>query len=292
MRDVREGEEELAEFAKYINKRLRKDWDLVIAITGEEGVGKSTLANLILWYLDDNYSVERNNLFNPNVEEVKEHILHKLPRYSGVNLDEAIRVMYKLKWYDKLSIFLNQVYALCRKENKCTVLCIPNFQDLNPFFRQHRVRVWIHCLDRGKAVMFIKDNSPFVEDKWHLKESQKSINKTLRKYSILERTPDIMLKGLEKCTNFFSLLSYGPMPDQMAKEYKELASLVKYDLEVGQEETMARKWRKTAEQAVLHLHETGAQQRDIADIMNMSVSTVNRMIHKTQKELPNANNSV
>ena len=104
----------------------------------------------------------------------------KLRPHSSIVVDEAIRAMYKRTYADKMQIFLNQVYAICRKYNKASILCMPNFTDFDAFYRQHRIKIWIQIVKRGHAVVFVKDWSPYIEDKWWIRESQKSITKSFR----------------------------------------------------------------------------------------------------------------
>lgn len=169
--------------SKIFLRRVKKDKDAVIALTGDEGEGKSTLAlhiiqeTLRLHHKTEEEILETINdyvIYSPNKEEVKKRIIG-LPKYMPVSADEAIKILYKLNWGTEIQKYLNMLYAICRKENKITILCMPRFIDFNEFFRNHRIKFWIHILERGRAVMFSKDWSPFSKDPWWLDENQKII---------------------------------------------------------------------------------------------------------------------
>ena len=132
-------EEELYEFCKALIKRLKKDWDVVIAITGEEGTGKSSLAVIMGTYMQhvakiEKFDLEKNVLYNPKTLDVRDAVMHNVPRHGVIMMDEAIKSLYKMGFMSKAQQYINQLYTLCRKENKATLLCIPRFSDLNEFF--------------------------------------------------------------------------------------------------------------------------------------------------------------
>lgn len=104
-------------FAQKLYERARNGKDSVVAICGDEGDGKSTLAANIGFESDMFFDFERNELFSPTNEEMQEKVVG-LPRFSTIVADEAIKILYKLNWQSKSQRFLNELYALCRRENK------------------------------------------------------------------------------------------------------------------------------------------------------------------------------
>src|SRR3972149_1934724 len=161
-----------------LRKRVREDYDAVIGITGEEGVSKSTLANWIGFKTDDKYSFEKNCLFSPSPKSMVDSI-RNLPRFSTINADEAIKILYKQQWW--LQVFINKFYRLCRQDNKISIMCMPRFQEFNEGFRNHRILFWVHLLDRGVGVIWEKDWSPYVKDPWHFDDNQKMLDKMVAK---------------------------------------------------------------------------------------------------------------
>ncbi len=239
-------DEKLKTIVRRIDDRNRDDFDSVIAITGGEGMGKSTLAAIIGMLYDGRFGFDRNELFQPTHKEIKER-LTKLPKYSVIIADEAIRVLYKLKWQDKAQQYLNQVYALCRQENQVTILCMPRFTDFNEFFRNHRIKIWIHVYQRGKAMMFVGDENPFVTDVFWIAESMKIVDKAMRRNRKLSIDDDIADRVFSKVRCYVMNFSFPDMPDELKKLYKDLKEKYSYanmDLELEAEDTAAKQRNK------------------------------------------------
>ena len=149
-----------------IHDRLDDDKDVVIAIDGEERIGKSTLSILLGFILDNRFDLEKNVAYLPTANEIESKFrMLKSKQYFSV--DEAVKAFYKLHFMDRLQVRINEMYATEGWQNKITSLCIPRFTDLNEYFRNHRVKFWIKVIDRGKAIAFAKDE---INDMWHLKE--------------------------------------------------------------------------------------------------------------------------
>lgn len=165
---------------KIIKESLKNDWDAVCAVCGLEGTGKSTLSIQLSRRLDEKFTLERNVIFQPTVENVTKTI-YDLPRFSPVDVDEAMRTMYKRSSMTSDSRIQAIIFSICRKQNKPVFLNIPNFFDLDPYYRNHRVRVWLFVPKRGVCIVMMKDNSPFVKDPWHKDENQKIIDRFTRK---------------------------------------------------------------------------------------------------------------
>jgi len=196
--------DELIRIANLTRERLRDDFDAVIAVTGIEGIGKTSLAIQLGRKIDDDFDLEKNVIYIPDVQQIVNKITKELEKYSVVIVDEAIKTMYKRKWFNKLQIFLNQIYSICRKENKCSILCMAQFSDFDSFFRQHRIMLWIHVIDRGHAVVFMRDWSPFCKDPWHIDENQKIILKKRGRHRIADESLTHKLQSLRKSMNYLS----------------------------------------------------------------------------------------
>ena len=226
--------------AKIISDHVRKDYDSVIAITSMfEGDGKSTLALQLGLAIDPNFKLERNVLFAPTVEQMK-NLIFSLPKYSVINADEAIKILYKLNWADKLSIFLNQLYALCRKENLITILCMPRFRDFNEFFRNHKIKIWIHILERGRAVIFYKDWNMFARDPWWMDENMKKLEISKKKFKkVIDYNIDEKINIVAKTHNFVGILEFSDIPPELKTEYMRMRDLEKYnDIDMGEKQSL------------------------------------------------------
>jgi len=279
IKQPREGEEHLQKFCKTIRRRLENDWDIVIGICGEEGSGKSTLAMVMAWYLDDDFTPERNVIASPNVQDVSENLLGKLPKFSVVVVDEAIKIMYKLGWHSKSQLLLNTVMSVCRQQNKVALLCMPRFMDFNEYNRQHRIKIWIEVVARGHAFVFVKDRSPFINDVWHLKENQQLYEKSGRHRKLVETSDEDYLENLRNCKTFAFEFHFNDIPDETKAQYAVLKSTVAATLDLDEAQGIAKLYREAAKAAVAILYtENGLKQKEISHELGLSLYTINRFL--------------
>ncbi len=228
-----EFDKRMTKFANILRKRAENDWDSVCAITGGEGTGKSTLTIEIAMIADKNFSMDQSMLFQPKAKEVHEKLMN-LPKYSAIIADEAIRILYKHDWQSSGQKYLNKVFALARKENQMVFLCIPRFHDLNEYFRNWRVKFWIHVYQRGKAVVLIADKNPFIKDPFHLKENLKMLYKSASGRMIDE---SVIVNVFKKMPNYHTHFDFPDMDDELKTKYVALKNKYAYEgLSLGEEE--------------------------------------------------------
>ena len=201
------------------------DFDCVIAITGTEGVGKSSLAYWVAKFTDKKFSLEKSFVFSPETQDAIKQV-KELHQYGAIVMDEGIKLAYKLEWYKKVQRLLNKVYTINRNENKVTIICIPNFLDLSKYFRDHRILFWIHVYARGKAAVFMKLDNPFSNDIWQMDKNNKQFLKGGKK---LLFSSDESVDRIKASTNFFANIEFPPLPDDIYKDYKILKDKYKYD---------------------------------------------------------------
>ena len=267
--------------------KVRQDYDCVIAVTGGEGVGKSSLSIKLGMDIDDDFKLVKNILFSPIENEVKDAVT-KMPKYSVIILDEAIKVLYKLNWNTKLQKMLNTLYTLCRKENKVTILCIPRLTDLSEMFRNHRVKIWIHVSRRGCAMVFLKNDNPFGEDSWGFKMMQKRTDKI--NWSALEFDKQISI--VKKLPTFFGAFHFHDLDPKIKERYIELRDTEgeKYKgLDFEDPEQMYKnkiqEYKTLYEKAVLVLKKTGMKTSHIAQLLGRSLTTIKNVIDKNKEVL-------
>lgn len=281
----------ISDIGEITRKRQKANYDVVIGVTGYEGVGKTTLATLlgldigkITLRKKQLKFVEENVIYNPNAEQIQEAILHdKLPRYSPVVVDEAIKTMYKRQWQSKVNTYITQIFAICRKRNKAIILCMPRFGDFDSFFRQGRILIWIHVIRRGYAVVFMKDWSPFITDAWHLDKNEKLIKQSIGRKKVKDITPDMKLSALRKCKNYCGEFVFPAMPEHVEKRYKELADKVRFELEQQDEGGLLATYRKACGALIAQLYKrVKITQIEIAACSHLSLGQVNRLLKLEQ----------
>jgi ABC-type dipeptide/oligopeptide/nickel transport system ATPase component len=222
-------DKELLAFCNLIKRRLRQDWDIVLAITGEEGSGKSTLGMLIAGLIDNRFDFEKNVSYLPEAEEVKKQFT-SLKRYQCYVIDEAIRALYKMNFMSNLQQTLVQMWATERFQNKATIMIIPRFRDLTENFRNHRVKIWIHVISRGQAVVYIRDDDPHNSDPWLFDYMQKYKQKAFGRRNIATIDIAARLKIERRMRNYlfeFDFPDLDPI-DKNTYNYQKHQSRIRY----------------------------------------------------------------
>lgn len=218
-------------------KRVKADYDAVVAITGEEGSGKSCLANNIIEeYLGRSCKTREELLeefqkyliFSPNKEKVKSTI-KEAPRFSIINADEAVKILYKQNWASPVQKFLNMLYAVARQENLVSILCMPRFMDFNEFFRNHRIKYWLYIIDRGTAVFCAKDWNPFSDDPWLIKENNKYIKGLSKRKSMYEFTTEDKINTFKKLPIYVGIVRFDDMASDLKKVYRKYKKQYSYE---------------------------------------------------------------
>lgn len=209
----------LVSLVNAIKARVNNKWDIVIAIDGEEGSGKSTLGIIMGYLLDDKFDLEANVSYLPSTKQM-ETKFWSLKSKQVFMVDEAIKALYKMRFMDKFQNRINEMYATERWQSKITLLLLPRFTDLNEFFRNHRVKFWIHIVDRGHAVAFAKDETNIAtSDRWHLKEEYNRIKYSTYRKPYATFTSEEKLKIYRKSQHYMFDFTFPILPDEIEEEY-------------------------------------------------------------------------
>lgn len=143
MDEVREG------YQRIRHKLLHEGWDYVTVVSGTEGTGKSNLGLLLATYEDPEFdgtavAFTMNDLLP---------LLERAPKASTVIFDEAVQGAYRRDAMTSENRTLNKAAMIARKRGIHLVLCIPNFWDLDSYFRDHRAKVWFLMERRNMALV-------------------------------------------------------------------------------------------------------------------------------------------
>jgi len=214
-------DKQLVRFANLIKRRLRADWDIVIAISGEEGSGKSICGMIVSWLIDNRWDMEKNVSFLPDEKEIKTEF-RRLKQHQCYVIDEAIKSLYKMNFMNSLQQSLVQMWATERYQNKATILILPRFKDLTENFRNHRVKIWINVLARGVACVYSRDEDPHLYDPWHFDESERYKRKKYGHKNVSTIPIDMRLATERKLKNFLFDFRFPDLPPEDKARYQEL----------------------------------------------------------------------
>ena len=231
------------EVAKEINKPVKNKWDYTVAITGEEGVGKSALALLLALAGDPQFDVFRNELYAPDFLTTKS-LITDLPPNSWIVADEAIRILYKLH-RDRLQIFLNMLYAVGRSHRKISLMLMPRFRDFNEYFRNHRVRLWIHVVSRGIAVVHKRLGSEFTYDPWFYDYGEKAYINLVRRKKVVNIRVEDVLEFERRMPTFLGVVVFENPEKMTPEQWKE------YGVDVEKYTTMLKEEKPKVIEGIL-----------------------------------------
>lgn len=146
-----------SEFDKIKKLVTKKDRDWVCVIDGEEGSGKSVLAQQFAKYLDANFNVD-NICFNSDqfMDRIK-----KAPKYSCIVMDEAFSSANSRASLTEVNRAMVGLATEMRQRNLFVIIVLPSFFDLDKYFALWRCRCLFHVYfkmngERGQYVLFPK----------------------------------------------------------------------------------------------------------------------------------------
>jgi len=119
---------------------IEKDWDMVFAIDGQEGSGKSVFAQQIATYCDPTFVIDRI-VFTPNT--FRKAIL-SAGKYQSVIYDEAYTGLSSRATMSMINRTLISMLAEIRQKNLFVFVVMPTFFDLDKYVALWRSRALMH----------------------------------------------------------------------------------------------------------------------------------------------------
>lgn len=132
----------LEELTKVKKRVLTKDLDWLAVIDGEEGVGKSVLAQQLASFLDPDFNLSKI-VFNANdfMNLIKSKTIKK---GSAVVLDEAFSAANSRASLTEVNRAMIGVATEMRQQNLFIIMVLPTFFDLDKYFALWRCRALFH----------------------------------------------------------------------------------------------------------------------------------------------------
>lgn len=140
-----------------------KDFDFVMIVSGLPGLGKSNFAINIAKFFDYNFT-EKNIAFTS--DEFIE-LSNTLPRHSALILDESFASLNSKIGMSADFIRIVNHLQLIRQRNLFTILCLPNFFDLNKSIAIYRSSFLVVVYgkefgDRGSFAIFGREEKKML----------------------------------------------------------------------------------------------------------------------------------
>lgn len=154
----------MKELDKVKNRVLNKDRDFVAVVDGEEGVGKSVLAQQIAAYLDPEFNIDKIVFNSDNFLKIIKD--PKTKKGSCILLDEAFSAANNRASLTEVNRSMIGVATEMRQKNLFILMVLPSFFDLDKYFALWRCRALFHVYftpeeDRN-YVIFPKDSKKFL----------------------------------------------------------------------------------------------------------------------------------
>ena len=260
----------------HIKNHVHNDWDMIILITGTEGSGKSVLSQTIGFEIDDNFDQIKNISYIPDSDEIIKKF-NSLKQYSYFSIDEGAEIFYKMDFMKAYQTTLVKMYKRERKQNKITGICIPKITDLTRAMRDDRVKLWIHCVSRGRGVVMVKNPSPFCKDPWGIETSDKSFEKQFARKNYAEIDNESLIFFLRKSKMFLMELTWDDLSDERKEIYNHQVKIERdayykrVEEETGQVDAN-NKWRNAWQGLAIHLRANGMTKKKIGELSGKSIS--------------------
>lgn len=115
------------EFIRGLKHDLRNDWDRIIVVTGQRGVGKSTLTLLLAKLVDYYFKFNRLAFMPDDIIP----IIQGMNAYEGMVMDEGGEIWGRQDWATKVSINITKQFQGDRYRNTIRFVLAPNIFYLN-----------------------------------------------------------------------------------------------------------------------------------------------------------------
>jgi hypothetical protein len=278
------------ELLSQLKKRHDEDRDTVIAVTAQQGEGKSDAA--CVWGQETAkeigcrpFDIKQDVIYDGNKQEIYDKVYGDEAKDVPIVFDEFLSYASKHKWFTSDAKYLEDVFLVSRTQNKPCFLVGPRLGDFSEQFRNQRIILNIEVLKRGKAVLFMRHKSSFLSDPWNLKGLEKMI---------MLHSRDFMMMGVSKKKEFYKdsgaliagVISYPPLDRSSSMRYKALSAVAK-EVKIkppASDSGLFKEKRDLAfAQLMFNLHEEGKSFEEIAEISGYHSNSVSKLVNEFSK---------
>lgn len=202
-------------FSNKIFKILKTDRDVVIAVGGFTGEGKSTfmhkLAKAYSKVANVSYEFDKSMTWSRKeltmwIDGIGENKTGQKPEYSVVVADELISMFYNRNFTNKDQKSTIELLNKCRDRHLLIMGAVPVFFQLDVAFRS-RVRFFVYIIMRGVALVFQQERNPFSRDPWSVAQNYHLFSHRI---------------SLSKSPNFLGVIHYDDFDEQEKEDYYKL----------------------------------------------------------------------
>lgn len=257
----------LDEIAADMRKNVRDDYDNVVIVDGGEGSGKSNLMYQLLVRYDPSFDMERGYTYDADSFRAKIREGGDIGRTFW--MDEGSIIANNRDWNSTNNKSFVKVLETCRSRHYTLGICIPAFERLDVYIREHRVRYLLHC-------------EPMTFSEGGMKP---------RGYCEVRKRNDVTGQ-----LELIGYAEYSKMPEDVAAKYKELklSSQTKLFEDLYGEDaddSPGAKYKKKYEQgeakldtAMLRLYDSGVGLEELQEMFGIeSRKTLQNRLSKARK---------
>jgi DNA polymerase III delta prime subunit len=145
-------------WTRLLRSRIAERWHNVVAVTGEPGCGKSTLALRLARDLDRGFSADQVAYCASDMLALYRRLGHG----QVAVYDEAILGLLSNDFQSPEARELVKAVNVVRAKGITVFLCIPDIHRLLAAWREEAVRFWVHCESDPRGLGWMHERSPSV----------------------------------------------------------------------------------------------------------------------------------
>ena len=223
-KSIRSGYGVFRAFTEHLMYRNLANFDSMVLITSEKGMGKSSAAIMLArqWckMLGIKFNPKRHIAYT-NADVMRK--IDKLNKFEPLICDEAIRFASAADWNKRENKDLKKKLAQIRTKHLLYILCFPlKINKLEKNYLESFTNYWVDLFGRGKGAVYVKDKNP-LQDSWRVKDF-KSVGSYTEFTSL-----SAVEKKLKKHPNFWSIIKFPKPPEWLYERYLAVREKNVYD---------------------------------------------------------------
>ena len=142
-------------FGRHLQKRVKNNYQNVVAVIGGTGSGKSTAAFRLCRCVDPFFQLEGNYIYE--TKDLAEKLNQPRGDVSPVNfLDEGSVILNSNRHSTKEATDIVVLFDTMRSRGMTTIICIPELRSLNNRIREDHVNYLLVCGEKAPIAGFAK----------------------------------------------------------------------------------------------------------------------------------------